>query len=206
MVTWSPGDVDVGVQALLIQIYPILLSTLLSINRQQLTTSDASFALLLSSSPLTVYLVAASIGDLCGIHTGLYKRIKSYRLITRALGALVLLLWTGLSMTSIVSTTAFKDSHCYTYTFTDWLMYIVSIIMWFFQSVGGIMVGVGWALVFPWFVFLARKWSQLRTEVKLYSEGVSKLRVLWTWVKCAWCVPVGVGLRSAKSNAIKAHN
>jgi hypothetical protein len=42
-VTWSPGDVDVGIQSLLIQIYPILLSTLLSINRQQLSTSDARF-------------------------------------------------------------------------------------------------------------------------------------------------------------------
>ena len=68
--TWSPGDVDVGIQSLLIQVYPILLSVLLSIdvniNKNQLSTFDAAFALTLSSSPLTVYLVVASIGDLCG--------------------------------------------------------------------------------------------------------------------------------------------
>ena len=67
MITWSPGDVDVGIQSLLIQFYPILLSILLSINRDQLSTSDAFIALLLSSSPLTTYLVVTSIADLCGI-------------------------------------------------------------------------------------------------------------------------------------------
>ena len=204
--TWSPGDVDVEVQALLVQIYPILLSTLLSINRKQLSTDDAGFALRFSSSPLTVYLVAASIGDLCGIRTGLYKRIKSYPLITRALGASVLLLWTGLSMALFTSNRAFKDSHCYTHTFTDWLMYIANLITFFFMSLGGTMAGVGWAFIIPWFVFLARRWSQLRVEVRLYSEGASRLRVLWIWVRCAWCVPVDAGPKIAKSNAIKAHN
>jgi ribose/xylose/arabinose/galactoside ABC-type transport system permease subunit len=121
MVTWSPGDVDIGIQSLLVQIYPILLSTLLSINRQQLSTSDASFALVLSSSPLTIYLVFASICDLFGIHTGLYKRIKTYPLIIRTLGALVLLLWTTLSMVSGLSPSAFKDSSCYTLSFGGWL-------------------------------------------------------------------------------------
>ena len=203
--TWSPGDVDVGVQALLIQIYPILLSTLLSINNQQLSTSDAYFAILLSSSPLMIYLVVTSIGDLCGIHTGLYKRIKSYRLITCALGALVPLLWTGLNMTLIVSTSAFKDSHCDTHTFTDWLKYIAGLIIYFLKSLGGPMVGIGWALVIPWFVSLARRWHQLRAEVKLYSEGASRLRVLWTWMKCAWYVSVDVGPRLTKSNVIKVH-
>ena len=110
MVTLSPGDIDVGIQSLLVQIYPVLLSTLFSVNRQQLSIFDAGVARSISSSPLTIYLVVASICDLCGIRTGLYKRIKSYRSITRILGALVLLLWTGLSMTIAMSATAFKDS------------------------------------------------------------------------------------------------
>ena len=71
MITWSPGDVDVGIQSLLIQFYPILLSILLSVNRDQLATFDASIALLLSSSPLTTYLVVTSIADLCGINRSL---------------------------------------------------------------------------------------------------------------------------------------
>ena len=121
--TWSPENVDIGVQSLLFQIYPILLSTLLSVNRRQLSTFDAYFALLLSSSPLTVYLVAASIGDLLGIKTGLYKRIKSHRRIIRALGAVVLPLWTGLGMTTWMSRTAFTNSSCPgDFSFGGWLM------------------------------------------------------------------------------------
>jgi ribose/xylose/arabinose/galactoside ABC-type transport system permease subunit len=121
IVTWSPEDVDVGIQSLLVQIYSILLSTLLSINRQQLSLLDAGFALTLSSSPLTIYLVFTSICNLFGIHTGLYKRIKTYPLIIRTLGALVPLLWTALSMVSGLSPSAFKDSSCAILTFGYWL-------------------------------------------------------------------------------------
>jgi len=189
MVTWSPGDVDLGIQSLLVQFYPILLSTLLSINRDQLSTSDASFALLLSSSPLTIYLVVTSIADLCGIQTGLYKRIKSHRSIIRTFGASLLLVWTGLSMTAIMSTSAFKDSSCFPGTFVDWLWYIALFLLYFFIYPGGPGVGfpgLGWVTLIPWFICLARRWSQVRADVRLHSEGASRLRVFCTWVKCAW--------------------
>ena len=188
MVTWSPGDVDVGIQTLLIQLYSILLSTLLSVNRQQLSRHDALFALTLSSSPLTVYLVAASICDLFGIHTGLYKRIKSHRLIIRTFGALLLLIWAGLSMTRMMSATAFKDSSCNTGTFVDWLWYIVGFLMYFLMLPGGVgdVPGPAWVIIIPWVVCLARRWSQVREDVKLRPEAESRLRVFCTWVRCAW--------------------
>ena len=145
--TWPP--VALGVQSLLIQIYLVLLSTLLSIDRQQLSLFDAHSALLLSSSPLTIYLVVASIGDLFGIRTGLYKRIKSYHLIISILGGLVLLLWTGLSMTTSISTMAFKDSSCYPGTFVGWFKCISRLLSLFFVYLGGIMAEVGWVLVIP---------------------------------------------------------
>jgi len=190
MVTWSPGDVDVGIQSLLIQFYPILLSTLLSINRDQLSNLDAAFALLLSSSPLTIYLVVTSIADLCGIQTGLYKRIKSHRFIIRTFGASLLLIWTGLSMTAVMSTSAFKGSPCGpARSFVDWLWYMGVFLVTFFTTPGGIITffpGLGWAIIIPWFVCLARRWSQVREDVKLHSKGASRLRVFCIWVKCAW--------------------
>jgi len=207
-VTLSPGDVDVGIQSLLVQIYPILLSTLLSINRQQLSLFDANFALALSSSPLTLYLVIASICDLFGINTDLYKRIKSYRHIIRALGTLVLLLWIGLSMTLSLSTRAFKDSSCDTGTFKNWLQKATFSLIFTLVTPGSpgyVTTGLTWVAIIPWLVCLARRWSQLRADVKLYSEGASRLRVLWTWVECAWCVLADVGPRLTESNAIKVH-
>jgi len=207
MVTWSPEDVDVGIQSLLIQFYPILLSTLLSINRDQLSTFDALFALVLSSSPLTIYLVVTSIADLCGVQTGLYKRIKSHRFIIRAFGASLLLIWTGLSMTAKMSTSAFKDSPCRAGPFINWFWYVATFLMYFFMYPGGMgnSPGLVWVMVIPWFICLARRWSQVRADVKLHSEEASRLRVFCTWVKCAWCVPVEVVPWSAKSNAIKVH-
>ena len=207
--TWSPGHVDVGIQSLLVQIYPVLLSTLLSINRQQLATVDVDFALLLSSSPLTIYLVVASISDICGIHTGLYKRIKSYRFIIRILGALVLLLWIGLGIIRVVSPKAFKDSSCFIgqHTFWNWAGYVCLTLLAFLVSpgLGFVTAGFGWLVLTPSFVCLVRRWSQLRADVKCHSEGASLLRVLLTWVKCAWCVPFNVGPRLVKSNAVKVH-
>ena len=189
MVTWSPGDVDVGIQSLLVQFYPILLSTLLSINRDQLSYLDARFALTLSSSPLTVYLVVTSIADICGIQTGLYKRIKSHRFIIRTFGASLLLILIGLSMTTIMSATAFKDSPCFpARTFVDWLFYVAFFLLYFLIYPGGMgnFPGLMWVIVIPWFICLARRWSQVRADVKLHSEGASRLRVFCTWVKCAW--------------------
>ena len=107
---WFPGDIDIGIQASLIQIYPILLSTLLSINRQTLSLYDANYALLITSSPPTVYLAVASICDIFWFETDLHKPVKSHRRTTRILGALVLFLWLGLCMTLTLSDRAFVNS------------------------------------------------------------------------------------------------
>ena len=207
MVTWSPENVDVGILSLLFQIYQILLSTLLSINRQQMTSPDAHFAIQATSSPLTVYLAIASIGGLFGIKTGLYKRIKSRRLIIHVLGALILPLWTGLSMTTWMSRKAFKDSSCvYKFSFVDWLVYLC----WYFvYSVGfpGLLSSfyyVAPIVVFlPILFFLFKCRSQVAAGIRAYLKGTSgpwRLILLFTplgwivllgvFVKCAWCVSV----------------
>ena len=125
ILVWSPADpdseIDVGIQGWLFQIYPILLSTLLSIDRQQLSLFEAHFAISVSSSPLTLYLVVASIGDILRFKTHLYKRIKHRHTIRTSL-ILVPFLWFGLSMTLRLSSRAFEDSQlCDGSTFADWL-------------------------------------------------------------------------------------
>ena len=216
--TWSPENVDMGVQSLLFQIYPILLSTLLSINRQQLSVLDAQFAILVSSSPLTVYLVVASIGDLFGIKTGLYKRIKSHRLIVRALGAVVLPLWTGLSMTTWMSRKAFKDSSCSDdFNFGPWLWDTMLNLPASIVSPGfiGDHFGNSSELIFlPIPFFLVKSWGQMVVCILADWEGVSEpwrlfctpwgwLIITWMHVKCAWCVLIVVTLWLARSDTVK---
>ena len=122
-------------------------------------------------------MVVASISDLFGIRTGLYKRIKSYRLVTRTLGALILLLWIGLSMTYWMSTGAFKDSSCYPGGFKDWLEYTSFSLITSFVS-AGVLSGFTFVLTLPWFFCLARRRSQLKADVKLHSNGAHKLLML----------------------------
>ena len=205
MVTWSPENVDMGVQGLLFQNYLTLLSTLLSVNRQQLSIINARYALWVSSSPLTVYLVVASIGDLVGIKTGLYKRIKSHRLIIRALAALVLPLWIGSSMTLWMSTNAFVGSSCFrAMSFKTWFEDIISALSASIETPGllGIMYGRISALFFlPIPFFLVKSWDQVVAGILAYWKGVPEPWRLfctpWGWlvitgmhVKCAWCVPI----------------
>ena len=196
--TWSPEDVDVGIQATLIQIYPILLSTLVSIKRRSLSLYDATFALLLTSSPLTVYLVVASFCDIFGFETHLYKRIKSHRRILRVFGAMVPLLWLGLSLTLTFSDKAFIHSElCRGSSFTDWLLDVFWSLLIYSPILGGYLYlgfGVIPALVLAFILCLFRRRSQAKESFRADMEGKSKLRralwTPWTFVKCAWCVSV----------------
>jgi hypothetical protein len=193
-----------GIQASLIQICPILLSTLLSINRQTLALYDASYALLITSSPLTVYLAVASICDPFGFKIDLYKRVKSHRRTTRILGALVLFLWLGLNMTLTLSGQAFVNSEDLRgSSFKD----RVWDVPWSFSNphIRGQLAGLGFfpvfALAFGLCLFGRR--SQVMEDVRTHRERESKLwrrtRMPWTFVKYAWCVSVAVP-RLAKSN------
>ena len=214
MVTWSPEDVDVGVQSLLVQIYPILLSTLSSVKSQQLSQTDATFALDLSSSPLTVYVVVASVGDLFGIKTGLYKRIKSHRPIIRALGAIVLPLWTGLSLALYLLDGAFTctrqelPDHCISMTFTGWLLRLLVLFGYSFSGGLDPIPGLGFAIIsLPIAYFLFKDRVQVNAGVRAHWNGTSnpwrKLLVPWIFVSCAWYVPIIMGPRLAVFNPTK---
>ena len=107
---WSTAGIDAGVIASIAQLYSILLSTLFSINRQQLSLFDANYALVVTSSPLTIHLVFASIRELLGSRTGFFERIESHPRTIRFFGALLLPLWFGLKLTLPLSGRAFIDS------------------------------------------------------------------------------------------------
>jgi hypothetical protein len=201
LVTWSPEGIDAGIRASLIQIYPILLSTLISaVGRHDLYIYDASFALLLTSSPLTVYMVVASICDLFWFETDLYKRIKSDRRTLRILGALVSLLWFGLSVILTLSDHAFFNSDsCSISTFKTWWLNLYLSITYYspFQpGYFGVGLGVLPALGLAFGLCLFRRRSQVMKDFRAHREGESRLwgifRVPWTFVKCAWWVSVVV--------------
>ena len=107
---WPTADLDAGVIASIAQLYSIFLSTLFSIKRQQLSLFDANYALIVTSSPLTVHLVFASICELLGHKTRFFERIKSHPRTIYWFGAPLLPLWFVLRLTVSLPGRAFIDS------------------------------------------------------------------------------------------------
>jgi len=206
-ISWSRTHIDVGIQTCLFQI-SILLSTLLSVKRKQLSLFDADFALTITSSPLTVYLVFASIADLFRFKTGLYKRV-THRHINRTLIIGVPLIWLGLSLTLSLSNDAFIGSQlCGGSTFTDWFNDQIS----FLQSNLILESYLFYYGLLPLFhlllgLCLFRRWSLISTDVRSFwkrSNPWGRLLIPWVFVKCAWWVPV-VSLSLAKPEAFKVY-
>ena len=205
--TWSPADVDVGIKASLTQSYPILLSTLLSINRNQLSVYDGVCALSLTSPPLAMYLVICSICDLFGVQTSLYKKVRS-RYIIRALWVLSLPLWLALSLTLVLSSRAFSDSEVYgNMGFLGWLYYL------FFNITVGLVTPnlfpmFGWTvistIVLLLFLCLFRRRSEVMADFRTHRERAlkpwSRWCISWMFVKCAWYVPVIMSTKLTKSH------
>jgi len=203
--------IDVGVRASLIQSYLILVSTFLSINRHQLSLFDANYALILTSSPPTMYLVAASIYEIFTSKSNLYKRIRSHRRTVRTFAVLLPFLWLALSMTLRLSGRAFKDSElCHGSTFKDWILYII------YYQIRDSILAVGGVLQTQFTVVILVPILALRLFKKRFrfiagaracwkeaSTPWGRLRIPWTFVKCAWWVPVVMRPFFAGSNTVE---
>ena len=189
LITWSPAEVDAGVQAFLLQIYPLLLSTLASIRDPNLTSEDIAYALTLCLSPLTIYLVFTSFCDLFGKKTRLYERITSYRRVIRAFAILVPILWLGLGITAAVLVQELNNGNTYGSPFDASPL----VILYFFN----VSQALSAAVVYPVFgslvgLCLFRRRTQVIADVQARLKGPSRPRwrigVPWVFMKCAWCV------------------
>ena len=195
--TWSPADVDVGIKASLTQSYPILLSTLLSINRNQLSVIDGYCALSLTSSPLAMYLAICSICDLFGVRTNLYKRVRSPRII-RTLWVLSLPLWIALNFAALITSRAFIGGQVdHSWGFLEVIgIDFVEILTNPFQTIPYAGFGCGPALTLLFLLCLFRRRSRVKADVQAHLERASKpwkWRSLWkilTFMKCAWYIPI----------------
>ena len=203
--TWPPAEIETGVMATIVQLYAILLSALFSVNRQQLSLFDANYALMVSSSPLAIYLVFSSIRSLLGFDTGLFKRVKFYPRVIRFFGALLLPLWLGLRLALPLSTKAFKDSGlCENPTFKDLFL---DFLLFFFPltgPTGGVWVILSLLTAYS-LVFMVAVCCEVIVGFLVYQGGVYDT---WEFLCSRWvfilesvrCVSVLAGARSAESD------
>ena len=196
-VNFFTKSIDTGVVSTIAQLYSILLSTLFSIDRQQLSFFDANYALTITSSPFAMYLVFSSICDLFGFETGLFKRVETHRHIISFFGALLLPVWVGLRLTLSLSTTAFQESEiCGVPNSKAVLLDFILL----FLPLTGPFTGV-WCILFGLIVVslvaIFVGWFEMLVGLLTRQEGVSgpwkRLSGLWApLVKDVWCVSVVV--------------
>ena len=204
---FSTENVDIGVIAMIAQFYSILLSTLFSIGRQQLSLFDANSALMVTSSPFMVYLVLSSIRDLLGLETGLFKQVKIHRRVISFFGALLLPVWVGLRLTLTLSATAFQDSKiCGNTTFKAFLLDLILL----FLPLTGPFGGVWWiliGLIIVALVVIIVGLFEMLVGFLTRQEGSSVSRKIlsgvWTFVReDAWYTSVVVGALPTESDVM----
>ena len=172
-ITLSSSGIDTEVKAFIFQHYIILLSVLLSFNRQQLSLFDANFALMINSSPLAVHVVLASIRDLLGLKTGLFRKIKSHRRTVRFFGVMLLPLWLGLKLALPLSSRAFIDSGLCSKSASPNFLF---------------------ELVLPWIL------PSLEDSRSLCLSIVVQCAIMWClWI---WYVPTTMSARSIESDVV----
>lgn len=192
-VSFAPAEIDTGVQATLLQTYPILLAALFSINQNELSLFDVNFALDLAFSPLTVSLVSSSIGEAMGIKTDLYGRIKSHRLVIRVLGTLLPALWLALSGIARLSDGAFTDSYaCEGSTFDDWVRDVIQELA-ALVVVGGPFPFSYLMVLVPFALLLFRRRFQIKEEVRDHFTQRERTplgicRMVWLILDAPWDV------------------
>ena len=89
-----------GLLAYLVQVYAILVATLWSIHRHELSLFDVTFVLRLTPSPPTMFAIGSAIGGLSNI-TSIF-RLRAGRLqnvVITLLGILLPFIWLGLAAT-----------------------------------------------------------------------------------------------------------
>lgn len=170
---------------------------MMSIRSDQLTIYDAHFPLMVTSSPLTLYLIYSSIMDVFGHSNDLMQRLGPSRKIIRYLMILLLPLWISLSMVSSMSGTAFIDSHlCRDVNVVQW--FIAILLYWwntnvhpnipyplspyivpFYPLAGAILV-----YFYRHFHDIKRQAQETRCNI---TTTFSWLRVWFLFPKATWC-------------------
>lgn len=175
--------------------YSILLSTLFSIGRNQLTVIDAHCAIRLATSPITLNLIWRCTGSLAS-----RLRRKSYTYIKPAVIAfsvlLVPILFTLFTVISF-SWTAFEDSAQYPHNVKqyiyDMIMLLLPIIwpMYLDPAYGGWMPFFAaffqWSLFLTWVVYTARhardiigEWKDKKQEsTSLWNQPIAAIKLIW---------------------------
>ena len=130
LLRWSKDDLKTSVFMLLSQVYPILIATASSIGSGELSelSFDAHYAVAVTASPITIYLVYSSFRD--GVFRRpniLFQKLMSSKAVVRYLGLILPLLWLFVNLMTSFYTKAFRDSAlCQGMTLSLWIEFQIA--------------------------------------------------------------------------------
>ena len=138
LLRWSNHDLKTSIFMLLSQVYPILIATASSIGSGDLALFDAHYAIAVTASPITVYLVYSSFRDVFRRPNILFQKLMSSKAVVRYLGLILPLLWLFVNLMTSFYTKAFSDSAlCRGMTLSLWIQFqMVSSFMGFLDVLG----------------------------------------------------------------------
>lgn len=110
LLRWSKHDLKTSIFMLLSQVYPILIATASSIGSGNLSLFDAHYAVAVTASPITVYLVYSSFRDVFNRPNILFQKLTSSKAVVRYLGLFLPLLWVFVNLMTSFYPKAFSDS------------------------------------------------------------------------------------------------
>ena len=110
---------------LLSQVYPIIIATAASINTESLSLFDAHFSVMVSASPISIYLVFSAIRDVFNRPNTLFKKLTYGKTLIRYLGLALPILWLAINLIISFSPQAFRNSpqNCQKMTLMDFLQF-----------------------------------------------------------------------------------
>jgi len=182
---------------LLTQVYPIMIATAGSIKKDNLTLFDAHFAVAVTASPTSFYLVYSCIRDVMGCPNTLFSKLRRESgpatNIICAFGLALPILWLGVNLTISFSPNAFKDSHihCKEMTFARWFEFqIVSNFVGVLDVMGrrdiwndlsgrGGLGAISLAVMWVWAVYLVRHRKDIYEEIRFRRSDVARAKASW---------------------------
>ena len=191
------AHVQTSVAMHLTQVYPIMIATAGSINTDNLTLFDAHFAVAVTASPVSFYLVYSCIRDAIGRPNTLFSKLRRESgpatNIIRAFGLTLPILWLGVNLTISFSPHAFKDSHlyCKEMTFARWLEFqtasnFVGVLdvmgrrdIWNDLSGRGGLGAICLVIMLVWAVYLVRHRKDIYEEIRFRRSDVARARAPW---------------------------
>ncbi|KAJ7916535.1 hypothetical protein B0H13DRAFT_2323322 [Mycena leptocephala] len=114
LVLYSPEEVESSFLAQLLNVYSLIVASMIAIARNHLTKFHSVVALTLASSPLSVYLLFYVIRSLFGIHTRLDKVFGKGKHVNRTMVLLAFPLWLAVLCFTALPSTAwdFQQTAC----------------------------------------------------------------------------------------------